>query len=62
MADKFKVGDLIQHEQGGPVMRVVSVDNDDRRLIAQWNFGDQPHSASAPFDLVVMCAESSQQL
>jgi len=58
MADKFKIGDIVQLKSGGPKMTVTQVL--ERVVHTAWFAGSKKEAGAFPFDAVVMYQEEKK--
>ena len=59
MADKFKVGDIVQLKSGGPKMTVTDVFENEVRTA--WFAGNKNEKTAFPFDAVAIFQEEQKK-
>lgn len=59
MADKFKIGDIVQLKSGGPKMTVTDVFENQVRIA--WFAGSKNEKAAFPFDAVAIFQEEQKK-
>lgn len=58
MADKFKIGDIVQLKSGGPKMTVTTVL--DEVVRTAWFAGSKNEEGAFPFDAIVIYQEEAK--